>query len=83
MLRFRAARPPTSGGPKIRRLLGGQGGCCEAKKDKLLDFDNLASPPKDDPMDLAMFRKTLVEPLKRMLFSGFWTSKQRFRMVFG
>ncbi|CAK9002652.1 unnamed protein product [Durusdinium trenchii] len=31
------------------------------KKDKLLDFENLAAAPKDDPMDLAMFRKTLVE----------------------
>jgi len=33
----------------------------QAKKDKLLDFENLAAAPKDDPMDLAMFRKTLVE----------------------
>lgn len=33
----------------------------QAKKDKLLDFENLATAPKEDLMDLAMFRKTLVE----------------------
>jgi len=33
----------------------------KVKKDKLLDFDNMSAAPKDDPMDLAMFRKTLVE----------------------
>ncbi|CAJ1357773.1 unnamed protein product [Effrenium voratum] len=33
----------------------------QAKKDKLLDFDNLAPAPKDDPMDLAMLRKHLME----------------------
>mmetsp|Transcript_76031 Transcript_76031/g.181856 ORF Transcript_76031/g.181856 Transcript_76031/m.181856 type:complete len:765 (-) Transcript_76031:159-2453(-) len=33
----------------------------QAKKDKLLDFENLAVAPKDDLMDLDMFRKTLVE----------------------
>ncbi|CAE7765628.1 IPL1 [Symbiodinium microadriaticum] len=33
----------------------------QVKKDRLLDFDNKSAAPKDDPMDLAMFRKTLVE----------------------
>jgi len=33
----------------------------QVKKEKLLDFENLQPAPKDDPMDLAMFRKTLVE----------------------
>ncbi|CAJ1372857.1 unnamed protein product, partial [Effrenium voratum] len=33
----------------------------QVKKDKLLDFENMSDAPKDDPMDLAMFRKTLVE----------------------
>jgi len=33
----------------------------QVKKDRLLDFENMSSAPKDDPMDLAMFRKTLVE----------------------
>ncbi|CAE7398425.1 unnamed protein product [Symbiodinium natans] len=33
----------------------------QVKGDRLLDFDNMSTAPKDDPMDLAMFRKTLVE----------------------
>jgi len=33
----------------------------KVKKDKLLDFENMSPAPKEDPLDLAMFRKTLVE----------------------